>query len=76
MQSRKCGITAEAMSPLKKPANKKHTMKTPLLFVGLDVHAENFEGSGELHSHGRGALRALLVQASKRLLTTQNPFSR
>jgi hypothetical protein len=51
-------------------------MKKSLLFVGLDVHAENFEGNGELHQHGRGALRALLIQASKRLLTTQNPWQK
>jgi transposase len=41
VQSRKCGITAGAASPMNEPANNKHTMKKSLLFVGLDVHAQN-----------------------------------
>jgi len=41
VQSRKCGIIAEAMSPMNEPTNNKHTMKNSLLFVGLDVHAQN-----------------------------------
>jgi hypothetical protein len=36
----------------------------------------NYEGGGALHSHGRGSLRALLIQASKRLLTTVNPLQK
>jgi transposase len=38
---RKYGITVETMSPMSKPSNNKHTMKTDLLFVGLDVHAQS-----------------------------------
>jgi transposase len=29
-----------------------------------------------VHRHGRGSLRALLIQASKRLLTTVNPLQK
>ena len=59
--------------------------------VGLDVHPDTFAaaglnpsvvqsgefaGDGALHQHGRGSLRALLIQASKRLLTTKNPLQK
>ena len=40
-QSRQSGITAEAASPMNEPTRNKHTMKKALLFVGLDVHAQN-----------------------------------
>jgi transposase len=42
-------------------------------YLGLNpsvVESGEFEGGGALHIHGRGGLRALLIQASKRLLTT------
>lgn len=48
-------------------------------YLGLNpsvVQSGEFEGSGELHQHGRGGLRALLIQASKRLLTTNNPLQK
>ena len=48
-------------------------------YLGLNpsvVQSGQFEGSGELHQHGRGGLRALLIQASKRLLTTNNPLQK
>ena len=41
VQSRKCGITAGAASPINEPADNKHTMKKALLSVGLDVHAQS-----------------------------------
>jgi transposase len=40
------------------------------------VQSGEFEGAGALHGHGRGSLRALLIQASKRLLTTVNPLQK
>ncbi len=40
------------------------------------MQSGEFEGSGALHGHGRGSLRALLIQASKRLLTTVNPLQK
>jgi transposase len=36
----------------------------------------NFEGSGALKRHGRGALRALLVQSGKKLLEVNNPLQK
>jgi transposase len=48
-------------------------------YLGLNpsvVESGNFEGSGALHQHGRGSLRALLIQASKRLLTCVNPLQK
>jgi transposase len=48
-------------------------------YLGLNpsvVQSGEFEGGGELHQHGRGSVRALLIQASKRLLTTHNPLQK
>jgi transposase len=48
-------------------------------YLGLNpsvVESGNSQGSGTLHPHGRGSLRALLIQASKRLLTTVNPLQK
>jgi len=53
--------------------------KNLVSYLGLNpsvVESGEFEGSGALHGHGRGSLRALLIQASKRLLTTQNPLQK
>src|SRR5437879_8130127 len=36
----------------------------------------NFEGSGALRRHGRGALRALLIQSGKKLLEVANPLQK
>lgn len=55
------------------------TSRKLVSYLGLNpsvVESGNFEGSGALHSHGRGSLRALLIQASKRLLTTVNPLQK
>jgi len=40
------------------------------------VESGDYESSSALHRHGRGSLRALLIQASKRLLTTTNPLQK
>ncbi len=56
-------------------ASSKHLVS----YLGLNpsvVQSGEFEGSGALHGHGRGSLRALLIQASKRLLTTVNPLQK
>ncbi len=48
-------------------------------YLGLNpsvVESGNSHGGGALRSHGRGSLRALLIQASKRLLTTVNPLQK
>ena len=55
------------------------TSKKLVSYLGLNpsvLESGNFEGGGALHSHGRGSLRALLIQASKRLLTTVNPLQK
>lgn len=53
--------------------------KNLVSYLGLNpsvVESGESEGSGALHHHGRGSLRALLIQASKRLLTTHNPLQK
>ncbi len=48
-------------------------------YLGLNpsvVESGASDHGGALHGHGRGSLRALLIQASKRLLTTQNPLQK
>ena len=48
-------------------------------YLGLNpsvIESGNSQGGGALQSHGRGSLRALLIQASKRLLTTVNPLQK
>jgi transposase len=53
--------------------------KNLVSYLGLNpsvVESGNFEGGGALHGHGRGSLRALLIQASKRLLTCVNPLQK
>jgi transposase len=53
--------------------------KNLVSYLGLNpsvVQSGESKGSGALHGHGRGSLRALLIQASKRLLTTVNPLQK
>ncbi len=53
--------------------------KNLVSYLGLNpsvIESGEFAGGGALHGHGRGSLRALLIQASKRLLTTQNPLQK
>ena len=53
--------------------------KNLVSYLGLNpsvVESGASEGSGALHGHGRGSLRALLIQASKRLLSTVNPLQK
>lgn len=55
------------------------TSKKLVSYLGLNpsvVESGHYEGSGALHRHGRGSLRALLIQASKRLLTCVNPLQK
>jgi transposase len=55
------------------------TSKKLVAYLGLNpsvVESGQSEGDGALRRHGRGSLRALLVQASKRLLTTVNPLQK
>lgn len=53
--------------------------KNLVSYLGLNpsvVESGEFEGNGALRQHGRGNLRALIIQASKRLLTTNNPLQK
>lgn len=55
------------------------TSKKLVSYLGLNpsvVQSGECDGGGALHGHGRGSLRALLIQASKRLLTTHNPLQK
>lgn len=48
-------------------------------YLGLNPSVSqsgNWEGSGALKRHGRGPLRALLVQAAKKLLQVNNPLQK
>jgi transposase len=53
--------------------------KKLVAYIGLNPSVSqsgNFEGSGALKRHGRGALRALLIQSSKKLLEVNNPLQK
>jgi transposase len=55
------------------------TSKKLVSYLGLNpsvIESGKSDHGGALHSHGRGSLRALLIQASKRLLTTVNPLQK
>jgi transposase len=48
-------------------------------YFGLNPSVQqsgNYEGGGELKRHGRGAIRALLVQSAKKLLQVNNPLQK
>lgn len=48
-------------------------------YFGLNPSVEqtgNWEGDGALKRHGRGAMRALLVQSAKKLLRVNNPLQK
>src|SRR5438067_3175111 len=53
--------------------------KKLVAYLGLNPSVSqsgNFEGNGALKSHGRGALRALLIQSGKRLLEVTNTLQK
>src|SRR5204862_3442717 len=52
--------------------------KKLVAYLGLPSVSQsgNFQGSGALKRHGRGALRALLIQAGKKLLEVNNPVEK
>jgi transposase len=53
--------------------------KKLVAYLGLNPSVSqsgNFEGGGALKRHGRGALRALLIQSSKKLLEVTNPLQK
>jgi transposase len=53
--------------------------KSLVNYFGLNPSVDqsgNYEGSTALQRHGRGALRALLIQAAKALLRVENPLQK
>jgi transposase len=51
--------------------------KKLVAYLGLNpsvCQSGNFEGATALKRHGKGALRALLVQSAKKLLQVENPL--
>ncbi len=53
--------------------------KKLVAYLGLNPRVSqsgNFQGSGALKRHGRGALRALLIQSGKKLLEVNNPLQK
>src|SRR6266478_5154212 len=53
--------------------------KKLVAYLGLNPSVSqsgNFQGSGALKRHGRGALRALLIQSGKKLLEVNNPLQK
>jgi transposase len=72
-------ITTYALIAVIGDVSRFHNSKKLVSYLGLNpsvVESGEFEGSGALKSHGRGSVRALIIQAAKRLLTTQNPLQK
>jgi transposase len=78
--ARLCGISLVTMYGLSAAIGDitrfPHSKKL-VAYLGLNpsvCQSGNFEGSTALKRHGKGALRALLVQSAKRLLQVDNPL--
>lgn len=80
--TRLCGISlitlygvVSAVGDVRRFAHSKKLVA----YLGLNPSVSqsgNYEGSGALKRHGRGALRALLIQSGKRLLQVKNPLQK
>jgi transposase len=72
-------VTTYALVAIIGDVRRFATSRKLVSYLGLNpsvVESGNCDDSGALHRHGRGSLRALLVQASKRLLTCVNPLQK
>jgi len=72
-------VTTYALVAIIGDVGRFATSRKLVSYLGLNpsvVESGDYEGSSALHRHGRGSLRALLIQASKRLLTTVNPLQK
>jgi transposase len=72
-------VTIYALIAIIGDINRFATSKKLVSYLGLNpsvIESGKTDNSGGLHQHGRGSLRALLIQASKRLLTTHNPLQK
>src|SRR5437588_2210767 len=80
--SRLCGINLVTLYGVVSAVGDVHRFthsKKLVAYFGLNPSVSqsgNFEGSGALRRHGRGALRALLIQSGKKLLEVKNPLQR
>ena len=80
--ARLCGISLVTMYGLSAAIGDitrfSHSKKL-VAYLGLNpsvCQSGNFEGSTALKRHGKGPLRALLVQSAKRLLQVDNPLQK
>ena len=80
--ARLCGISLVTMYGLSAAIGDitrfGHSKKL-VAYLGLNpsvCESGNFEGSTALKRHGKGALRALLVQSAKKLLQVENPLQK
>jgi transposase len=77
-----CGlnlVTTYALAAVIGDIARFGSSKSLVNYLGLNPtvsQSGDFEGSSALQRHGRGALRALLIQAAKRLLQVDNPLQR
>lgn len=80
--SRLCGINLVTLYGLVSAVGDVHRFthsKKLVAYFGLNPSVSqsgNFEGCGALRRHGRGALRALLIQSGKKLLEVANPLQK
>ena len=80
--ARLCGISLVTMYGLSAAIGDIHRFsqsKKLVAYLGLNpsvCQSGNFEGSTALKRHGKGPLRALLVQAAKKLLQVENPLQK
>lgn len=77
-----CGlnlVTTFALAAVIGDIERFASSKSLVNYLGLNPSVEQsgtFEGSSALKRHGRGPLRALLIQAAKMLLRVENPLQK
>lgn len=80
--ARLCGISLITLYGLRAAIGEIERFATPhklSAYFGLNptvAQSGKWEGSSALKRHGRGALRALLVQSAKKLLQVNNPLQK
>jgi len=80
--TRLCGINLVTLYGVVAAVGDVHRFphsKKLVAYLGLNPSVSqsgNFEGSGALKRHGKGALRALLIQPGKKLLEVNNPLQK
>lgn len=80
--ARLCGISLVTMYGLSAAigdVTRFSQSKKLVAYLGLNpsvCQSGNFEGSTALKRHGKGALRALLIQSAKKLLQVDNPLQK